>query len=589
MSLSFDSNINKVKQSVTDPVKLKKFDGSSHQQLILQLLKDAAPSEEQVEGFDHVVTILDRDHLEEADVKALACFFKLNDKDLYTESLKAKDQNMAIKLLDAQKIDPKQALFDACKYGCMDVIKYLIKDKGVSPLIKGAMETTLLMQAVMGPAALSDKKEMVLYLLEAGVDVKSTTASGMSALMMGIHKNVSIDILRILLQAGAEINKPNASGKTALLWALEGSIPKEDKENIVRLLLEFKADPNVVSNEGKRALDIVLKDKPDLALVRLLSAYGANIHHGGSKSYIRSACNENAVEKVAALLNVNESEAVVYIGNLNSKIILSHVNRLTEFEGSSRILMKSFLSRTLGEMDPELSSVIPSYYKEEMIEALELPRTEENVVSSVRSGALTILPCGFKGHTIYLVFGNGYMAICNGGEGRPLDKNTIDVYKIDPEFFTEYEYQSLNEIMKDDSDNFRTYIYELLPGALAPNGHVEGVKDAICTQLEQLSLTKQIVGNCAYDSGEKAITVAPALMTIDRDANGNPSLDPVHVEEARQFSQNFNVQAHITAFSEYSEQVKSVHDQVDKTLADKAWEETSSIVNKTPNAPIIFV
>ena len=109
--------------------------------------------------------------------------------------------------------------------------------------------------------------DKVRELLEM-IDVDSQDDNGMTALMIAIGKNRE-DIVRLLLEYGADVDIKNNTGNTALMRAsLRGYI------NIVRLLLEYRANVDIKNTRYETALMWAsLNNSADI--VELLLEYGA--------------------------------------------------------------------------------------------------------------------------------------------------------------------------------------------------------------------------------------------------------------------------------------------------------------------------
>lgn len=122
--------------------------------------------------------------------------------------------------------------------------------------IKDVFHRTLLM--VLGKG---DKKDIICFLAQAGVDVNQQDKEGKTALMhavcQGNEKNV-----KALIEQGADLNLQDNKGKTALHYALDVMNWQRggDYESIVSLLVEQGADLNI-KNRGKKTPFEALKEE----------------------------------------------------------------------------------------------------------------------------------------------------------------------------------------------------------------------------------------------------------------------------------------------------------------------------------------
>jgi ankyrin repeat protein len=110
--------------------------------------------------------------------------------------------------------------------------------------------STFLMEAVR-----HGNPELISFLVKAGADVNARDKYGNTALMKAADSprtDNKSSVTSILLQAGADVNARNVRGQTALMNAALS--PKPD---MIRVLLDGGADPNVQDDDGKRAIDRV--------------------------------------------------------------------------------------------------------------------------------------------------------------------------------------------------------------------------------------------------------------------------------------------------------------------------------------------
>lgn len=125
------------------------------------------------------------------------------------------------------------------------VVMALIR-AGADPHTSTADGITPLMQA----ALYNKNPEVISKLLSLGSYVNQVNDKSVSALMFSCLEP-SVEKVKLLLGAGADINAQSYRGVTPLMWAaMDNSNPA-----VVSELLKAGADPDVIDEQGKSALD----------------------------------------------------------------------------------------------------------------------------------------------------------------------------------------------------------------------------------------------------------------------------------------------------------------------------------------------
>ena len=154
----------------------------------------------------------------------------------------------------------------------IDHIKILIKE-GADVNIRADNKFTPLMFAIA-----EGHKEIVEILIDAGADIYATLDGGAAALAIAASKG-NEEILKILLKKG-EYNYILTN--TALLYAVVNGY---NSSEVVKILLEAKADPNASTENGRTALMLAVEyskfDKISaswkIEIIKLLLEKGADI------------------------------------------------------------------------------------------------------------------------------------------------------------------------------------------------------------------------------------------------------------------------------------------------------------------------
>lgn len=137
------------------------------------------------------------------------------------------------------------ALSLACRRGKTDLFRVLIA-KGADITARTKEGQTLLMMATA-----VGNKEIVSRLLDLGADVNQKDRNGRTALFL-IGGNEPLEIAGLLLKKGANASATDEHGTSLLMEECR----RKGRIEMVRLLLERKAGPDIVSKTGVTALGV---------------------------------------------------------------------------------------------------------------------------------------------------------------------------------------------------------------------------------------------------------------------------------------------------------------------------------------------
>ncbi|KXS14498.1 ankyrin repeat protein, partial [Gonapodya prolifera JEL478] len=104
----------------------------------------------------------------------------------------------------------------------------------------------------------------------------------------------SFEILKILLEAGADVHSGN--GELLRLAAQNG------RRDIVRLLLDWGADPGVCDTNSRSALDMA-SEKGHCSVIRLLLNFDPGVCDTNSRSALDMASEKGHCSVIRLLLN----------------------------------------------------------------------------------------------------------------------------------------------------------------------------------------------------------------------------------------------------------------------------------------------
>ena len=198
------------------------------------------------------------------------------DKDgVFPLSLAARDGNIdCLRVLIAAKAElnmrnraGETVLFEAVRQGEAKVVLELINAGLDVNTCNNANETALFVVS---------SAEAAEALIAARADVNARDEDGCTPLM---HAAVErrVHVLNTLLKAGADVNAKSPVGVTALSEALDCRFHPMDSD-IVKALLEAKADVNIVDNDGYPLLQRAVTYCRDVSITKMLLEAGASVN-----------------------------------------------------------------------------------------------------------------------------------------------------------------------------------------------------------------------------------------------------------------------------------------------------------------------
>lgn len=123
---------------------------------------------------------------------------------------------------------------------------------------------------------------IVKLLLEHGANIDITDKVGVTPLSFAVMR-AQCDMVKLFIQSKADSNKIDDTGYSALHWATKATEDSDLGNNfdseiitIIELLLETNIKVNILSNDGKRAIDLVDRSKLEFGkIIKLLRDYGS--------------------------------------------------------------------------------------------------------------------------------------------------------------------------------------------------------------------------------------------------------------------------------------------------------------------------
>ncbi|HSX04791.1 MAG TPA: ankyrin repeat domain-containing protein [Rhabdochlamydiaceae bacterium] len=333
---------------------------------------------------------------------------------------------------------------------------------------------------------------------------------------------------------------------------------------VVRFLIQnCNVAVDVKDETGKTALMSLCTSKnPQKALISLLVEKGADIYAKDAmdRTLLQRLCRDNQIELVTLLLNQPQEYAKKVIEELAVKFLVGHTNSIEQTVGMNFEVARggagaALFSKILESLPNEISKLIADQHKQKLIQAFtntkDFPTIKkEEIVEKIRRGDLVFLPVGYDTHAIYLVFCNGYMEICNRGEGLADHAKMLEAYQIDSKAFTLDTLKKIIEIEKGKCTAATQYYYRTLPQELS-RGQKKPMKNATCLQLEKLSpKEEQKIGNCSYASAKLALRAGTALLCL-RKKRRRFILSDGNAAAARQFSKVVSTHVRLTHLEKY--------------------------------------
>ena len=153
----------------------------------------------------------------------------------------------------------------------------LLVDSGIDYTVRDAEhQATILHWAVIREEkAYEFAKEILKY-----IDVNAKDKINSTVLNWAVHNRSAFNVIKLLLDRGANPNPQIIGDWSALMTA---SIPNTYKQmsfidsNVIKLLLDYKADMTVKNNEGKTALDY-MKENEEFSKTELFKKLYAQFH-----------------------------------------------------------------------------------------------------------------------------------------------------------------------------------------------------------------------------------------------------------------------------------------------------------------------
>ncbi|NGX38334.1 MAG: hypothetical protein K1000chlam2_01507 [Chlamydiae bacterium] len=446
-----------------------------------------------------------------------------------------------------EDLEGQRPLDFICLYGHLDIAKLLLNESAVRS--ENSSTFTVLHYAVQSGCV-----ELVKHLVDLGANINHQTKDG-STPLHGATDMENWFIFEALVKRGADLHIKNQMGETPVKLQSQALIYEAAKignMELCRFAHGNGADLTRERTDKLRPLDLAcLHGHYDLVeyLVKHVSVNLPNsknwtpLHYAylsGNRDIIDLLIREGADteaknnERITPRLIghgvgfffIKWDEFTPYEKVLLSNKYLSHWlsmkgsvqfdNQEISLEGmpSSGLCMevadslKDF-QKTDVFLKLEIEKKQISIIAEAFQEAFFANRATSEIIKKIQRGDLVFIRSGWDTHSITLSFINGYLAICNRGQGS-VKSETIKVYKIDPRKITEEIIKEIERKSCASYEEGKYFVYERLPLQLS------GETDELCTLFETISPSQQKTGNCVLASKTAALRFAWAMLRDDK-------------------------------------------------------------------------
>ena len=436
-----------------------------------------------------------------------------------------------------------------CINGCWSLARLLLAHQA-DINAKDPMNFSPLMHVI-------DNEDWVAFLLENGAEVNLIGSDGSSPLSMACASDKT-SIVELLLEKGAYPNI-GLTNKDQELPPLHLACKNKNLE-MIKMLVAAGANVNQIQ-EGRSALGVHMEREPDDAIIEFLLGHGAEASNNSKVKIV------GYYPKYERLFTDREER------QLFSAKKLAHANHVgnqkeapLEYEGWQRQIFYHDFAEIV-----EASTLYEKTEGKVLAKALktaaELPFNSKAAAAAIRNGELVIIPSGWSGHALSLIFYKGRLMRCNRGEGAR--DSSVEISKFDIQKIDEALIQEIINTQKLSPDKGETFIYKTLSQKLSCS------EDSNTRELGKATAsTMQTVGNCTFASVAGALLAALGLL-----ASEGGSLRPETIKEIRQCTRKLTQKQRLVYLEHYLEAHPTGEAEF---LAQESWKKMKKHLYKRP-------
>lgn len=347
----------------------------------------------------------------------------------------------------------------------------------------------------------SSDPTLIKYLIDKGGNIDETDNHDRTILsrLLELHKQPSLEIIKLFLEAGADVNFPDNDYMTALHHA---TVNHPDNPALIKLLLDHGADPNLIDNEDNTPLHHeLLSMKPSKDVTELLLEAGTRTNipntNGETSSWLIRASGMVLDNKVVSSPFDDEYERRRMLANSwaikhktemrSHKFKLKGIRVMTGMPNAIRLLTS--LRNAVPEFDKNMHSL------DEIEKSVQqFGGDPAEVLRKFNLGETLIFQTGWRGHKFEVIIHDDHLVVFNRGLGSD-ENHHVEVFKIDRSSHTMNE-QIMSKMLKGEMTEKEgiEFFYKTLPLAA---GYQPGTQDLLSDIFyEKCPFKPQDYGNC---------------------------------------------------------------------------------------------